>query len=283
LLKGVQQRLLAKIAAANTEQSYNFDIAIITAVEREFQAVKALSNEWKELVFPGDSSSFIETIFERDDKRLRVVAACAPQMGMNASAVLSMKLIYNFRPRYIFMPGIAASVKKSDTHGFGDVIVVDECWDGGAGKISEDSNGNSMFLPAANHLRLNVDVGQRILQIKNNSNLLRSIKDGWKPNDVPNTELAIHIGSVSSVAGVIENGAVIDELKGKDRKLLGLEMEAYGLYYSAYNCGNPKPIAVALKAVSDFANLAKNDLYQTYAAYTSTKVMYEFIMEYVES
>ncbi|MBV5284050.1 MAG: hypothetical protein JZU53_16630 [Paludibacter sp.] len=278
LLNGVEQRISSKLSSYLTEQTYDYDIAIINAVEVEFQAVKALSLNWKKVAVSSDPSPYYETEFNENGKKFRVVAACAPQMGMNASAVLSMKLIQNFRPKYLFMTGIAASIKDTDSHGYGDVIVIDESWDGGAGKITQSNDGSNIFLPTANNLRLNRDISEKLRFLKDNSELLRKIKDNWKPGAAPNTELAIHIGSVASVAGVIENQAVINDLKIKDRKLLGLEMEAYGMYYSANNCSNPKPIAIALKSISDFANTDKKDSFQPYASYTSARVMYEFII-----
>lgn len=54
-------------------------------------------------------------------------------------------------------------------------------------------------------------------------------------------------------------------------------MEVYGVYFSAENFGNPKPVAVAMKSVCDYGNANKNDVYQSYAAYNSSRVMYEFI------
>lgn len=278
LKNGVIQRCQSKLSSLKNEESYNYDIAIITAVEREFDAVKKLGNEWKRVDIPFDSSPYYETTFEENDKIFRVVAACAPKMGMNSCGVLSMKLIYNFRPRYLFMTGIAASIKDIETHGYGDIIVIDESWDGGAGKITQSDDGENIFHPSANHLRLDNDISEKMRGFKSNTEMLRKIKDEWKPNDAPNTELSIHIGSVTSVAGVIENEAVLNELKIKDRKLLGLEMEAYAMYNSAHGCSRPKPVPIAMKSVSDFANTGKNDKYQNYAAYTSARVMYEFII-----
>ncbi len=278
LFNGVEQWVQSKTASIVTDLKYDFDIAIITALDIEFAAVKLLSSDWQKVSLPNDPSPYYETTFKNDKRTFRVIAACAPQMGMNASAVLSMKMIYNFRPEYLFMTGIAASVKKSDSHGYGDVLVIDESWDGGAGKITENSAGEAEFYPVAQNLRMNKDISEKFRSFKDNYELLRKIKDAWKPGTVPNTELSIHIGSVASVAGVIENSAIINQLKIKDRKLLGLEMEAHGLYYSAINCSNPKPTAIALKAVSDFANLDKSDIFQGYASYTSAKVMYEFIL-----
>lgn len=278
LINGLKQRLNAKSSCDSIELKYNFDIAIICAVQTEFDAIKALSDNWTKINVVSDSSPYFETTFEKDDKVFKVIAACAPQMGMNASSALTMKIIYNFRPKYIFMTGIAASIKDTTSHGFGDILIIDECWDGGAGKITQDRDGKKIFQQAANNLRIDRDIYEKMRMIKDDNVFLRNIKDNWKPNSLPNTELSIHIGSVASVAGVIENEAVIEELKIKDRKLLGVEMEAYGMYYSAVNCSNPKPLAIAIKSISDFANTEKNDMYQTYASYTSAQVMYHFII-----
>ncbi|MBG6110987.1 nucleoside phosphorylase/CheY-like chemotaxis protein [Flavobacterium sp. CG_9.10] len=278
LLTGVEDRMKSKLCLNSIEQEYDYDIAIINAVETEFNAVKALSKDWVKINYKSDSSPYFETTFKKGEKVFRVIAACAPQMGMNASAVLSMKMIHNFRPKYLFMTGILASIQKNGSHGFGDILVIDESWDGGAGKITQDEDRKVLFLQTANNLRLDRDISEKIRSLKENKDLLRRIKDEWVQGKTPNTELSIYIGSVASVAGVIENEAIVNELKVKDRKLLGLEMEAHGMYYSAINCSSPKPIAIAMKSVSDFANLGKSDDYQSYASYTSARVMYEFII-----
>lgn len=279
LLKdGVELMLQSKKSSLENTVDYDYDVAIINAVDTEFKAILNLSQSWKPIRLANDSSHYLETVFSKEDKNIRVIAACAPQMGMNACSVLSMKMIYNFRPRYLIMTGIAASVKDSSAHGFGDILIIDETWDGGAGKITQDESGNNIFLKSANHLRLESDVSERIRVYKDDRDLLRSIKDGFKNGEVPNTELSLHIGSVTSVAGVVENEVIINELKSKDRKLLGLEMESYGLYYSAKNCSNPKPIVLAIKSISDFANTNKNDKYQAYASYTSAVFMYHLII-----
>lgn len=279
LSRGINQWLSSKISLASSIPQYDYDVAIITAVDIEFAAVKNLAKNWERVVIPNDSTLYFETLFTKGDKTFKVITSCLSQMGMNASSVLSMKLIYNFRPRFLFMPGIAASIKDAFSHGYGDILVIDESWDGGAGKIVQTDEGKYIFQPVALHLRLEKDLSEKMRALKENTILLRSIKDGFRLGMPPNTELAIHIGSVASVAGVIANSEVSNELMQKDRKLMGLEMEAYGMYYSANNCSNPKPQAMALKSVCDFANHAKNDNYQAYAAYTSSQVLYNFIME----
>jgi nucleoside phosphorylase/CheY-like chemotaxis protein len=279
-LKNFMWRLIEKEDAfyMNRTSKYNFDIGIIVATEKEFSAVKRLSDTWSKNTIPNDPTVYWESVFKRNNKSVNVISTYCPQMGMNACAVLSMKLINNFRPKYLFMTGITASAKELDQQGYGDIIVFDETWDGGAGKITEDEKGNKVFLQEAHHIRLDVDIREKLRSMKDNKEMLRKIKDDWQSDDKPITELQIHIGSAASVAGVIENEAVLKEIKTHDRKLVGLDMEAFALYYASNNCCNPKPIPIVLKSISDFANTMKSDRYQSYASYTSSRLMYELIM-----
>lgn len=256
---------------------YNFDIAIICAVEVEYNSVKAAFDNWNNLDISGDSTIYIETnINNYNDQKIKIVLAKLEQMGLVSSATMTMKVIQNFRPQYIIMPGIAASIQNERDHGYGDILVFDECWDGGAGKIKKDNNDQYIFEPVANHLRMDTDILNLFRRIQSDNNLLRNIKDTFQ-GKTPNTELKVHIGSVTSVAGVIANNDVTQQLKQKDRKLLGLEMEAYGMYFAAYNSSNPKPKPIALKSVCDFADSNKSDDYQHYSAYSSTNIMKELI------
>ncbi|MDM1072150.1 hypothetical protein HX001_06530 [Empedobacter brevis] len=282
LSTGIKSWEKAKSSILSNENMYNYDIVILTAVDVEFEAVKFLSSSWKRLEVTGDSTIYYETEFEEDDKRFRVVLSRLDQMGMVASSSLTMKLIYNFRPKYLFMPGIAASLKSKEDHGFGDVLVIDESWDGGSGKVEKDDQGNYVFKKNAFHLRLDSELSSKMRAIQENSILLREIKDDFRYGKKPNTELKIHIGSVVSVAGVIANEDIARSFVDQDRKLLGLEMEVYGAYFSANNCGGVKPKVLALKSICDFADSSKSDDYQNYAAYTSVKVMYEFIIKECE-
>ena len=72
---------------------------------------------------------------------------------------------------------------------------------------------------------------------------------------------------------------MIDEIKGHSRKLIGIDMETYGVFYSSINCSKPRPYGVlSLKSISDFADPEKNDNYQKYAAFTSANYLYNFAL-----
>jgi len=277
LRNGVKTWQKAKEGVQMGIEDYNYDVAIITAVDIEFHAVKELSPNWKRIQLNNDPSHYLQTTFTVNEKEIKVVASCCSQMGMVASSVLTMKLIQHFKPKYLFMPGIAATLKKPETHGPGDIILIDESWDGGAGKITQDSEGKRVFQPVALHLRADRDLAEKVRSIKDDNSILRNIKDNFRQGTKPNTELDLHIASAVSVAGVIENSEVTKELLKQDRKLVGLEMEAYGMYFSANNCPHPRPRALALKSISDYADITKSDSYQPYASYTSASLMLHLI------
>ena len=46
-------------------------------------------------------------------------------------------------------------------------------------------------------------------------------------------------------------------------------MESYGIYYAAMNASEPRPKAIVVKSICDFANSEKGDKYQKFAVYTS--------------
>ena len=53
------------------------------------------------------------------------------------------------------------------------------------------------------------------------------------------------------------------------RETIGLDMEAYGVVYAAQKSTAPRPKALVIKSVCDYANNEKSDQYQKFAAYTS--------------
>ena len=66
---------------------------------------------------------------------------------------------------------------------------------------------------------------------------------------------------------------MMDEVREQNRKLLAIDMEAYGLASSATELPAPQPDFLVLKGVSDFADEAKGDAYREYAAFMSARFL----------
>jgi len=120
---------------------------------------------------------------------------------------------------------------------------------------------------------MDTDFKARLKDICLDVSLLAKIKQearGKKPND----ELRVHFGPLASGAAVVANEEVFNSLLNQHRDLLGLEMEAYGVVSACKGSGKPRPLAVVMKSVCDYADKDKVDDYQEYAAHTSALLLY---------
>ena len=255
---------------------YDYDVAIINALQSpEHEVMKrTIAENWKEINLEDDTATtYYETILQgKDGNAVRCIACYAQQMGSIASATLTTKVLLRFHPRYLFMTGICAAMKGYDV-GFGDIMVATQVWDGMSGKykdiIKEDSGLEMVFEPDYRQISLNPAMLNIITRLRENAEVTAMIKDrydGFKPE----TELKIHVGPMTSVPAVIGSDKSISELKAHARKLIGLEMESYGLFYSAEHAHFLKPIyTTSIKSASDLADKNKTDEYQQYASYTS--------------
>lgn len=258
-----------------TANGYDYNLAIITAVKIEFDQVKRLLKEQKQITIKGDPTFYTSGYFIEGDKKISVIIAMQHQMGIAASSVLTTKLINNFKPKYIAMVGIAAG-KKGEGN-YGDIIVPTEVWDYGSGKVVENDevegeNSNFLFKPDPKYLVLEVEIKE--LLNKDYTEVLNRIKSDW-PGDSPSTALEIIKGPMACGSVVVQNEDIIKKyIDPYNRKLKGLDMESYGVFYAAENSYRPKPKVIVCKSICDFADKEKNDKYQSYAAYTSAKFLY---------
>jgi nucleoside phosphorylase len=243
------------------------------------KSVLQLPGNWQEARFYNDGTLYYTGSFSSATKSLKVVAASTHQMGIPATAVLSMKLILHFRPHYLIMTGIAAGVKTSGGN-LGDIIIADQSWDYQSGK-NIMQNGEINFYPDPRSIPLNTEIKEQFLHLSASREYLNEIQKGWK--DTIPYNLNLIVGPVASGELVVQNSDFVKELLLRNRKLVGIDMETYGIFYTAENCINPKPIAISIKSISDFADDKKSDEYHSYAAYTSSKYMYNFALNNLKS
>ncbi len=257
---------------------YDYDVAIITALQKpeNFWVKEVFSNNWYQVQQPGDDCTtyYATKLTTSRGREIRIITCFANQMASTASSMLTTKVVYNFRPRYLFMTGIAAAVETENID-FGDILVATEVWDGASGKFKDIKDTGKIFQPDYRQKTLNSAFQNIIDQLKDNDDLLNCIYKEYKPtNGKPKGHLAIHTGSMASMPAVIASKDEIEKIKEHSRKLLGIEMESYGMFYAAENAIAPRPVYVAsLKSVSDFATIEKSNDYQDYASYTSAALL----------
>ncbi len=192
------------------------------------------------------------------------------------AAILAMKMMVAFRPQYLAITGITAGL--SERVRIGDVIVADPSWDWGSGKwITKDNDLD--FLASPHQLPLSPAIRNKLTLMSNDVALLAQIRHKW-PGEKPDHELSIKIGPLASGASVLADGTTAERIRHQHRNLLGIEMETYGVFSAADEAINPKPLALSIKSVVDFAGGEKNDQYQPYAAFTSTMILTHFMEHY---
>lgn len=263
---------------------YEYDVAIINALQTpEHEIMKeTLGTDWKEVNLDDDkTTTYYETVLQiKNRTKIKCISCYAPQMASIASAALTTKMILRFHPKYLFMTGVCAGLKGNNI-GFGDILVSSHIWDGMSGKYKEekkkDGTSELVFEPDYRQLSLNADMVNIVNRLRDNTVLLSCIKDDF--NGVkPKSDLKVHVGPMTSVPAVIASDKKIAEMKIHARKMIGLEMESYGLFYAAEHAHHLKPIyTVSVKSASDLADKNKTDKYQPYASYTSAALVKHII------
>ncbi|WP_100610750.1 phosphorylase family protein [Confluentibacter lentus] len=266
-------------------KKHSYDVAIITALPHpEFEAILRLNNgKWEPVEVENDFIKYYKSTFVEGGTIKTIIAATADQMGMTAASHLSTKMILYFKPKYLIMSGIAAGIKDRGL-GYGDILVAEQSWDYGSGKIIEMDKKNESelsdikFLPDTRDIQLSADLKAKISNFKlSRGMILDKIQNEWQ-GDSPSTKLQLHLGPIGSGSYVISSELTLKDIKEHQRKLLGIEMETFGVYYAAEHSPEPKTKAISIKSVSDYGDGTKNDKFQKYAAYTSANFIYQFIM-----
>jgi nucleoside phosphorylase len=257
---------------------YETDLCLVTALSSpELVAVLDLPWDWSSFEIPGEGTVFKKGRFRTAGRERKVIAAAAPRMGMTACSVLASKMIRYFRPRYLAMIGIAAGVRGACE--LGDILAADPVWDWGSGKWYRE-DGSPVFAAAPHQLAVNSYIKGKLVEFAQDAETFDEIRRSWR-GPKPNTVLQLRIGPVASGASVLADVSKIEEIKAQHRKLVGIDMELYGLFGAADDAPVPSPKAFALKSACDFADDHKDDDLQSYAAYTSARALQIFMEKYL--
>lgn len=251
---------------------YQTDVALITVTTTEFNAVMHF-HDWKAKTFSNDEQIYDVATFKRDDKEYNIVHAKIGEMGMTSASTITMKVIHNFRPRYVIMVGICAGIAKNlnEDQMYGDVIVPDVVWNYSAGKFVAPERasitfGNIGFLPRSSSETIPEEI-------------IPYLKTAIESKENP---CHAYIGPMACGSTVVASEELLEkQIYSQYAHTAGLDMESYAVVYACNHSDDPKPIPLICKSVCDFANKQKNDKYQRFAAYSScefAKFLYEKIL-----
>jgi nucleoside phosphorylase len=279
--KGVERlRSLSGLAlsTASDAQGFKSDVGVICALDHpELSAVlKATGGveAWAEVGDARHAHVYREAkIVSADGRELQLVATTSTSMGLTAAAIATTQLIFQFRPRLIAMVGIAAGTRSGGKQ-FGDVLVADPSVDYSSGKVVAEG-GIREFQPDPYPIGLNPRLRTLLQKYRTSNSLFAEIRQRWK-GELPSGPNRLHVGPLGAADQVIDDSTRVLEIQKNWRKLIGVEMETYGVYRAVHEAPEPKPRVVSFKAVCDFA-AEKSDSWQEYAAFMAAEFATEFL------
>lgn len=279
--KGLEQlRATSGLALAThtTDADFDRDVGVVCALEQpELDAVTmALGGQsaWTVVGSPRFPHVYREAnLVTSAGKKLRIVATTSTSMGLTAAAIATSHLVLQFRPRLVVMIGIAAGTRGGEKR-FGDVLVADPSVDYNSGKVAF-AGGIREFLPDPYPIGLNPRLRSVLHKYRGGHQIFETIRNRWK-GPLPLGSNRVHIGPLGAADQVIDDESRILEIQRNWRKLIGVEMETYGVYRACFESPEPKPRFVSFKAVCDFAAV-KSDSWQQYAAFVAAEFTVEFL------
>lgn len=258
------------------DEENRFDVAIITALDGEFQAIKSTFG-FSKFSSPNDTLIYYSGVVNTNaNNNVKVITCCVNQMGMQSAAAVASKVISKFSPKLVIVAGICAGLKEASLS-LGDIVVANQCWNYESGKISEgQSDEEFIFKPDLQLLTTNQSEISKIRDFSNqNSSVSKMYHEfnGNKPEKVP----AIHFGSIGSGPYVLASKKYLQKLIKTDRKLIAIDMEGYGIYKACEFYTDTH--AVFIKSVSDFGDAEKTDNYHDYAMNASARFVFDYITQ----
>jgi len=249
--------------------SHKTDVLVVTALtEPELTAVLRLSADFQRITVSHDASAYYRGRLVRDRRSLEIVAVSASDKGLSGAAISATKGILSFWPKYVFMTGITAGLKGRTQ--IGDVVFADPSWDWGSGKIKKVKK-KEHFIPAAYQRRLDETIARNVKELSSD---IKFLEDVW--NDATMTKPKIPprvlLGAMASGASVLQSSDAVSRVLQQHKDVLAIEMEAFSIMFAAQTAPLPRPMAIVAKSVCDNGDGKKNDKYQEYAAYTSSRI-----------
>lgn len=281
--------ILKEVPSIAIDELEHFDVVIITAVyESEFVALMSALPDIQPYQGDGTKAVYRVASLMNGARSLRVLLACANQMGMPAASTLATKLILRHRPALVAMCGICAGVKGS----IGDVLVPEVVWDYGSGKRTAVKRKNAAgedelveeFRPYPSQEWIVAKYEKPLVELAHERHYLDEIRNAYNKDrswpEFPST-LSMQHGPYASGAAVIASDKLKTEIKGQHGKLIGFDMEAYGVVYACKNASPKQPVCVIVKSISDYGDPSKDtddkDAHQAFAAHTSSRYLLQLI------
>lgn len=215
-----------------------------------------------------------------------VLTVCFEGMGNVRSARAIAIAVERFSPIAVVLVGIAGGTRKPTSelfdksqHFLGDVLVAEQVLDYEFGKQTTEGvqHRPEVFRAAARWLA----IAKQIRDLGWAQSIKAERPDGSSGRVVPRA----HFGVVASGQKVLTTATPLDKVASLFTNLIGVEMEGSGVAFAAHEGTHGPTDFLLVKAICDWADPSKNDVWQPYAANSASayavKVIEQFIEEFI--
>lgn len=261
-----------RLSLENAVIANRIDVVVIAALRNpEFSELVSALGGGEQVSLEETNETWLRCRLNRNDgSEIGVLAASVDEMGMTAMASLVTRICVTCRPERVILVGIMAG--NPERVGLSDLILVESTWNFQVGKLTE--NG---FQPDVKSLSCSFCLANSIMAAIDEEFIV-GFWTSWGSRDRPQQIAKIHRGEVACSPFVVADGKTFLQIESaQKRKVIGLEMEAFGLYDAVRRLGRMAPEVVCIKSVCDFGDGAKNDKYQTYCAALSAAAAVKYL------
>ncbi|MER8906646.1 hypothetical protein NKH99_03045 [Mesorhizobium sp. M0854] len=198
------------------------------------------------------------------------VAVLLPRMGLVEASIATDKAIETFRPKLILIVGICAAFEGRAK--LGDILIGSPVWEHQAGKWFGNEFTLEMYQEAIPD-RLDTIIKQEIER----SGHFKALKEDLKAlNDPEFFEGSAAVAPMVSGSAVIASKDMAAMIAEEHKRVLGLDMEMFGVYRAAKRSVDHVDF-FGVKVAVDYANEHKEDRYQRHGAILASRVAVELI------
>lgn len=234
------------------------DVAIITALDKEFNAVISQgSNQYKMKWEIMESSRTSRTYhIAENNVGTRIAVVRASDKGQARAAAVTSDILIDCFPSIILLVGIAAGVSKSIK--LGDIAISERIIDFESGKSTDEK---TVYTYPDYKCKSAI---VRALTLDDSEQWINKVRTK-SPDPSSKTIPTVYTGDIFCSNKVIADSHKAKSLLEIFHKGIALEMEAFGVA-AIIEERKPEPYFVMIKSICDKADINKNDDWQLYAA-----------------
>jgi len=275
-IKYIQKAARSRQRSAN--RHFDTDVAIITALDKELSPYKELFPTLIDSPHQAGVKHFAFT--DHTGKARSGVAIAVGRAGQAPAASTIQSLVTLYRPSLCLMSGFCGGFK--DEVDIGEIIIAETVFDWDYGKWKGRDDTEAIFYPRPEPISIRDrqihSVARAIVEtgLANKDAVLGRVVTAGD-GDIKAVKIAL--GAMASGTAVVGNTTIISRIQKLSDKLLGVDMEVYAHYFASLHTRVVKPEFLAVKAVADFCDGAKSDVYHEACSFLSASVIKEILCE----